>query len=61
MSIDDIMQSFDAIILLTFMVFIGISAILLIPDLIEPHTMFDPRQMRNMAVLEHTNHPQSER
>lgn len=35
MSIDDIMQSFDAIILLAFMVFIGISAILLIPDLIE--------------------------
>lgn len=28
---------------------------------LNPHTMFDPRQMRNMAALEHANHPQLER
>lgn len=28
---------------------------------LNPHTMFDPRQMRGMAVLEHTNYPQLER
>lgn len=28
---------------------------------LNPHTMFDPRQMRNMAVLEYTNYPQLER
>lgn len=28
---------------------------------LNPHTMFDPRQMRDMAVLEHANYPQLER
>lgn len=28
---------------------------------LNPHTMFDPRQMRNMAALEHVNYPQLER